>query len=580
MNKSLKYSLICIGVILALLSSSLAYSPTAWAQEGGQTGARADPQYGSSSSTTQQSKSDVYGAAPRNGQVITRVLARGGPIHGANGLYFGPDGYLYIASCFGANITVMDPNSGRIVRKIILKEGMNAPDDLTFGPDGSLYWTAITTGVIGKMTPDGTQSIVAQLPIGVNPITFTDDGKRLFTALDFLGDGFYEIYLDGVTPPRLIIPTLGWLNGFDFGPDGLLYGPLLQPGKVVKINVDTGEMWDVVTDVLGTAAVKFGPDGMMYFINQPTGEVKRMDLDSGEIELITILPNSLDNLAFDAQGRLFVSSAEDGFIVEVMQNGEVRPVSPGGMIAPGGVAILPDANGRDNVFVGDLWVLRQFNGQTGRELFVERGNMAEVFTIAPDGMNLIASSFISNAVYLYDPSSRSLIDTRNDFYGPINAIRFQGDLIVSEIGTSSVVRSSGLGDRQVLVTLALPLGLAATDDDLWVADWALGMVFQLVQDGIPVMIPLADGLDEPEGLAVMPDGNLLVVEAGAGRVSIINSETGVVTPFVEGLRLGGMHLSGLPPFLFFNGIAVSQQTGAIYVSGDEANLLYRIDKRP
>ena len=142
------------------------------------------------------------------------------------------------------------------------------------------------------------------------------------------------------------------------------------------------------------------------------------------------------------------------------------------------------------------------------------------------------------------------------------------------------MRSSGLGDRQVLATLAVPLGLAATQDDLWVADWALGTVFQLVRDGIPVMIPLAGGLVGPEGLAVLPDGNRLVVEAGASRVSLINAETGSVTPFVQGLKLGGMHLSGLPPFLIFNGIAVSQQTGAIYVTGDTNNLVYRIDQRP
>lgn len=578
MNKNLKYCLFSLGLILALLVSGLAVRTIARAQEGNQNGTSAYSPLVSSGSTTQSSGIDIGEAAVRDGQIITRVLARGGPLHGANGLYFGPDGYLYIASVFGGGITAMDPDSGHIVRQIVLQDGLDGPDDLTFGPDGTLYWTAITTGKVGKMTPDGTQSMVAQLPLGVNPITFSDDG-RLFTALDFLGDGLYEIYLDG-TPPRLIIPNLGWLNGFDFGLDGYLYGPLIQPAKVVKINVDTGEMLDVVTDVWGTAAVKFGPDGMMYFINQPTGEVKRMDLDSGEIELITILPNSLDNLAFDAKGRLFVSSAEDGFIVEVMQNGEVRPVSPGGMIAPGGVAVLSDARGRDNVFVGDLWVLRQIDGQTGRQMYVERGDMDAVHTVAADGTNLIVSSFMNNAVHLYDPSSRSLIDTRLDFYGPINAIRFQGDLIVSEIGTGMVVRSSGPGDRQVLATLAIPLGLAATDNDLWVADWILGSVFQLVQDGNPVMITLASGLVEPEGLAVLPDGNLLVVEAGAGRVSLIDSETGMVTPFVDGLELGGMHLSGLPPFLIFNGIAVSQQTGAIYVSGDEANKLYRIDQRP
>jgi DNA-binding beta-propeller fold protein YncE len=558
-----------------LLASGFAMQPASSAQ-GGSTIYIPISFSGSDTQSPRLSMADVRAV---HTQTITRVLARGGPLHGSNGLYFGPDGYLYIASCFGASIIVMDPDSGHIVRRINLAEGMNAPDDLTFGPDGSFYWTAITTGVVGKMAPDGTQSMVAQLPPGVNPITFSDDG-RLFTALDFLGDGLYEIYLDGVTPPRLIIPTLGWLNGFDFGPDGYLYGPIIQQAIIAKIDVDTGEMWTVASNLYGTAAVKWGTDGWLYMVNQPTGEVSRLDVDSGRIELLTVLPNSLDNLAFDARGRLFVSSAEDGFIVEVFHNGQVRPVSPGGMIAPGGVAVLPDSRGRDQVFMGDLWVLRQFDGQTGQELFVERGDMAEAHTVAADGDNLIVTSFMSNAVYFYNPSTRSLIDTRLDFNVPINAIRFQGDLIVGELGTGKVVRSSGPGNRQELASLAVPLGLAATDNDLWVADWALGKVIQLVQDGNPVMIPLAENLVGPEGLAVLPDGNLLVVEAAASRVSVINTGTGLVTPFVEGLKLGGMHLSGLPPFLIFNGVAVSQQTGAIYVTGDEANLLYRIDQRP
>jgi DNA-binding beta-propeller fold protein YncE len=91
---------------------------------------------------------------------------------------------------------------------------------------------------------------------------------------------------------------------------------------------------------------------------------------------------------------------------------------------------------------------------------------------------------------------------------------------------------------------------------------------------------VAEGLVQPEGLAVLPDGNLLVVEAGAGRLSLIDTETGDVTPFVEGLQLGGLSITGLAPSFTFNGVAVSQQTGAIYVSGDQANVLYRIDLRP
>lgn len=554
MNKNLKYLVFCFGLILALLVSGLAVRSIAQAQEGSLVGAS-------------------------HGQMITRVLVRGAPIHGTNGMFFGPDGNLYIGSVLGGNITVMDPNSGKIIRQIILEQGMEGPDDLTFGSDGSLYWTSITTGKVGKMAPDGTQSMVVQLPPGVNPITFSDDG-RLFVALDFLGDGLYEVYLDGITPPRLIIPVLGWLNGFDFGPDGYLYGPVLQQAIIAKIDVDTGEMWTVLDNVYGTAAVKWGPDGRLYFINGPFGTVSRLDVDSGKIEWLAQLTPGLDNLAIDQKGRLFVSNSDEGFVVEVRTGGSIHPVSPGGMIVPGGVAVLPDANGRDNVFVGDFWVLRQFDGQTGRELYVEREEPATAFTVAADGENLIISSIFDNAVYLYDPFSRTLLDSRFDFIVPGNAIRFQGDLIVAEIGTGHVVASSAPGDYDVLADLMYPLGLAATDDDLWVTDWALGEVFQLVQDGVPVMITVAAELMQPEGLAVLPNGNLLVVEAGAGRVSKITLETGAVTPLVEGLQLGGMHLPGFAPSYIFNGIAVSEHTGAIYVTGDQANLLYRIDKRP
>ncbi len=79
-------------------------------------------------------------------------------------------------------------------------------------------------GIVGRRTPAGevTQQFVSP---GVNPITFSDDG-RLFVALDFSGDGLYELDPELKNPPRLIIKELGWLNGMDFGPDGLLYGPI------------------------------------------------------------------------------------------------------------------------------------------------------------------------------------------------------------------------------------------------------------------------------------------------------------------------------------------------------------------
>ena len=68
---------------------------------------------------------------------------QGSPLHGANGIMFDANDQLYIASVFGREIVVMDPETGEITDILGVAQGVEGPDYLTFGPDGSLYWTAI-----------------------------------------------------------------------------------------------------------------------------------------------------------------------------------------------------------------------------------------------------------------------------------------------------------------------------------------------------------------------------------------------------------------------------------------------------
>jgi hypothetical protein len=133
-----------------------------------------------------------------------RVIAEGAALHGANGINFGPDGNLYVASVFGTEIVAMNPGTGQTVDRLGPEAGVEGPDDLVFGPDGSLYWTDIMKGEVGRRTPGGvvTKQMVAP---GVNPITFSPDG-RLFVALDFLGDGLYE--LGGLRSPSRLNRTI------------------------------------------------------------------------------------------------------------------------------------------------------------------------------------------------------------------------------------------------------------------------------------------------------------------------------------------------------------------------------------
>ena len=64
------------------------------------------------------------------------VLAEGGPLHATNGMYFGPDGRLYVVSVSSATVAALDPESGAVLERWGPEEGVQGPDDLTFGPDG------------------------------------------------------------------------------------------------------------------------------------------------------------------------------------------------------------------------------------------------------------------------------------------------------------------------------------------------------------------------------------------------------------------------------------------------------------
>jgi hypothetical protein len=204
---------------------------------------------------------------PGDKELVLEEIAMGARLHGTNGINFGPDGDLYIASFIGQEVVSMNKQTGEIINTYGVDKNVLGPDDLIFHPDGeSFYYTDIVTGFVGRMTPDGTLLGYQEVAPGVNPITFSDDG-RLFVGLDFEGDGLYELDPNLVEPPRAIVPyvpdtfPLGFLNAFDFGPDGRLYGPSFLFGLV--ISVDVGEPGDPPTsDPYGDGTAQVVADGL------------------------------------------------------------------------------------------------------------------------------------------------------------------------------------------------------------------------------------------------------------------------------------------------------------------------------
>lgn len=524
-------------------------------------------------------------------QRTVEIIADGATIRNANGLIFDSNDQLYVSSAFGGEIIVIDPETGEITKKLGIESGVKCPDDLIFGPNGSLYHTDIIVGEVGCLSSDGEVSNQFVAP-GVNPITFSDDG-RLFVALDFMGDGLYELDPTLTSDPHLIASDLGWLNGMDWGSDGYLYGPIWTKGEIVRIDVDSGDITTVADGFAIPAAVKFDSLDHLYVADYEKGDISRIDLNDGTTEVIATGLERVDNIAFDSNDRLFATD-KDGYVLEILADGTKREVLKGGMIGPGGIAVISN-DGQDTVFIADLMNLRELDGQTGEEIYVERHIMGDIInyngtpsggitgpmTVSADGDKLIISSWMYDIVQVWDPVEHKLIEEHMGFPYITNAITFQEDLVVAELGLepgeARLVKVT-YTERTTLATgLAVPVGLAATEDNLWVSDWFTGMVLQIVKDGetITQPMPVATNLSFPEGLAVDVDGNLLVVETGTGSLSKIDLQTGEISNIAENLEVGAQAIPGVTPHYIFNDVAVSP-SGTIYVTGDVSNVLYRI----
>jgi len=528
---------------------------------------------------------------------VLTEFASGAVLHGTNGIYFGPDDNLYIASFYGQNITVMNKKDGNIIKQFGVSDGVLGPDDLVFHPDGeSFYFTDIMTNYVGRMSLDGTLMGYQEVAPGVNPITFSDDG-RLFVALDFQGDGLYELDPNLVEAPRPIVEyapgtyPIGFLNAFDFGPDGFLYGPVFTQGFVVKVDVgepddppsldpyNDGTITVVSAGFTYPVAAKFGPDGLLTVLDQ-TGEVFKVNIDTGEKTLFANLQPGLDNLAFDSVGTLYVSNADFGWIMEVMPSGEAITISEGGMIGPQGVAVLPGSNGKETVFAGDVFRMHQFNSLTGEEEEVYKGylvpepdKLTMPFSVQADGDNLVVSSWFGEVVQVWSPETDGVLEEYSMVY-PIDAVRVNGKIVVSDLGLGGVVMADG---QTLIAPINVASGLASNGVTLWAADWATGQIWQIDFDGDTPQTPVevASGLKYPEGLAFEKEGSLVVVETGSSSLARIDLTTGEVTTIAENLELSGPALEGSVPTWWFDGVAVGP-SGDIYIAGGGANVIYRV----
>ena len=222
------------------------------------------------------------------------------------------------------------------------------------------------TGQVAGFDADGKLIEAAQLTPGVNPITFSNDG-RLFVSQCFFGTNLYEVDPLGKSEARLISDELGpgcGLNGMDWGPDNRLYGPRWFNQEVVSFNVDTNTKRTEAKGFDTPAAVKFDSAGQLHVLDTGAGTIYKVE-DGQNISVAELSPG-LDNFVIDEQGRFFVTSFADGFVKRVNTDKSVTELQPGGMAHAGGIAYF-----QGNVVAADLHAIRAYK-TNGDEAFVQR----------------------------------------------------------------------------------------------------------------------------------------------------------------------------------------------------------------
>jgi sugar lactone lactonase YvrE len=498
------------------------------------------------------------------------VFITGAKIAGVNGMHFGPDGYLYAASVIGSDITVIDTEDNRIVKRYGISEGVIGPDDIAFNSKGEFFWTSILTGEVAGFNTKGEKVIAGNPGPGVNPITFSDD-DRLFVAQCFFDNGLFELDSNGMNEPRIIFNEIGefcGLNGMDWGPDGRLYGPRWFNNEVVSVDVDTGDIRKEAGGFTVPAAIKFNSKGELFVLDTGAGKVVKV-LD-GKNSDYAFIENGLDNLAFNEKDELFVSSYSEGYVLRVTEN-TVEAILPGGISHAGGITII----GND-IVVADIQSVKAYNTQNGTESW----NYKNTFRVSPMGANtsvstydnnLILTSWLDGHVKVMRPDNGEIIESLDGLNIPVSATKFNNQIAIAMHGDKSItLHDFKTGINTVLVDgFVAPTHVINYGDKLLVSDRGTGQLLSIDTEGDKNIV--VEGLNSPEGIAIK-GASIYVFEGDTGEIKKIKNNNISV---IARVNSGSKAQSNLqPPSMVFNGLAI--QGDYLYVSGELEKSLFRI----
>ncbi|MDP9913896.1 streptogramin lyase [Variovorax boronicumulans] len=506
------------------------------------------------------------------------VLVAPSSFAGVHGLAIDAKGRLLAGSVLGNTLWEVDRQTG--AAKVLIDAPEGQADDIAVGPKGELAWTNYLMGMLRYRENDSAplRVLAKDLP-GLNSLDFDRKNGKLYASQVFLGDALWEIDREGKQPPRLIKKDMGGFNGFEVGPDGLLYGPLWFKGQVVKIDPANGNLTVIADGFKIPAAANLDGKGNLWVVDARSGELVKVDLASGKKTVAKQLRPSLDNLAIAPDGTIYVSNMANNEVQAFNPaTGALRTLTSGKVAVPAGLKI--DGN---DLWVADVFGFRQVDVRTGevRDVFrMQRDPELDYpFAVGLSPKLFALTSWFTGSVQLVDRQTLKTVETIHGLKAPFDALPMpDGSVIYAELATGSITRASGpkFAEKSVLASgLNGPVQLVVGQDGALYVTEAAGKLLRIPLDASAPLRTVADGLALPEGLAQTPWGSFIVAESAARRLVEIDPATGTRRTVAENLPIGLAAGPGLPPPYVVTGVAVGRD-GTVYVAADRNNSIYRI----
>jgi len=260
---------------------------------------------------------------------------------------------------------------------------LETPESVIFDQDGNVYLSLALTGEIRKITPNGTQSTLAFLPIGV-PLTpcfgflaiqgalALGDHGDIFVSVascDITKRGIWKVSQSGVATLVANLPGDALPNGIALFHDKVYVADSGQP-RIWRAPQDggTAEVW-IEDPLLATppGSPFPGANGLQIFHHEiyvsvsGSGQIIAIPFlhhdDAGAPRVHAQLPPPLgcDDFAFDVHGALYCGTDPFNRLVQVNPDGtsEVLLTVDDGLDGPTAVAFGVHGQDRKNLYIAN-----------------------------------------------------------------------------------------------------------------------------------------------------------------------------------------------------------------------------------